>query len=128
MTFSDLRKMTKQEFLSLSGMTEEIYNSLQNSKQGWIKISRIGDGKGDSGYTYAFGEGISCKISNPESWYITSVIQSIDWENHTFKTLNSTYNFEFKDTETLEKERKEHYEKMNEMFEEFDKNHGSTNS
>ena len=44
--------------------SEELYNALQNSKEGWIKISRVGDGKGESGYTYAFGKGISCKVSN----------------------------------------------------------------
>jgi hypothetical protein len=127
MTISELKKLSKEEFLTYSGLTEEIYEALQKSKEGWIKISRVTDEAGDQGFTYAFGEGISCKVSNPETWYVTSVIQSIDWENHTFKTLNSTYNFEFKDTETLEKERKEYFEMMNQKFKEFDKNNGSKN-
>ena len=89
MTISELKKLSKEEFLTHEGLTEEIYEALQKSKEGWIKISRTTDGAGDQGFTPAFGEGISCKISNPSTWYITSVIQSIDWENHTFKTLNS---------------------------------------
>lgn len=105
--------MSKEEFLSQPNTNEELYYALQNSKQGWIKISRIGDGNGDSGFTLAFGEGISCKISNSESWYITSMIQNIDWENHTFKTLNSTYNFEFKDFIDDEKERIKKFEELN---------------
>jgi len=127
MTISELKKLSKEEFLDYTGLTEEIYEALQKSKEGWIKISRITDGAGDQGFTSAFGEGISCRLSNHDTWYVTSVIQNIDWENHTFKTLNSTYNFEFKDTETLEKERKEHFEKINQKFKEFDKNNGSKN-
>ena len=127
MTISELKKLPKEEFLALPDMTEDIYEALQNSKEGWIKISRTTDGAGDQGLTSAFGEGISCKLSNPHTWYVTSVIQSIDWENHTFKTLNSTYNFEFKDTETLERERREYFDKINKKFEEFDKNNGSKN-
>ena len=127
MTISELKKLSKEEFLTHEGLTEEIYEALQKSKEGWIKISRTTDGAGDQGFTSAFGEGISCKISNPSTWYVTSVIQSIDWENHTFKTLNSIYNFEFKDTETLEKERKKYFEQIEKKFKEFDENNGSQN-
>lgn len=121
-TISELKAMSKEEFLTLPNMTEEIYNALQNSKEGWISISRVSDRAGDHGYTWAFGEGISCHISNPSTWYTTSIIQSIDWENKTFKTLNSVYNFEFKDIETLEKEKEEHQKEIERKFEEFDKN------
>jgi hypothetical protein len=119
-TVSELKAMSKEEFLTLPNMTEEIYNALQNSKEGWISISRVSDGAGDHGYTQAFGEGISCHMSNLNSWYTTSVIQSIDWENKTFKTLNSVYNFEFKDTETLKKEKEEHRKEIERKFKEFD--------
>lgn len=119
MTISDLKKMSREEFLNQPGATDEMYEALQKSKEGWIKISRIPDRAGDYGFTSAFGEGLSCHLSNPSTWYQTSVIQSIDWENNTFKTLNSTYKFEFRDTETLEKERKEYFKKMDKKFEEF---------
>jgi hypothetical protein len=122
MTIEELKEMPKEKFLSLSGTSEELYNSLQNSKEGWISISRVGDGKGESGYTHAFGEGLSCRIDNIDRWYVTSVIQSIDWENHTFKTLNSVYNFEYKDMNQIEKERRENLDKMNKLFENLEKN------
>lgn len=117
MTIKELKEMSKEKFLSLNGMSEELYNALQNSKEGWIKISRIGDGNGESGYTHAFGEGLSCRIDNVDRWYITSVIQSIDWKNHTFKTLNSVYNFEYKDRDQIEIERKENLDRINKLFE-----------
>lgn len=116
---SDLKKMSKEEFLTLPNSSEELYNALRNSKEGWIKISRVGDGEGESGYTYAFGEGISCKVSNIDRWYMTSVIQSIDWKNHTFKTLNSTYSFEFKDKDQIEEERKKSFERIEKMLNEY---------
>lgn len=122
MTVRELKEMPKEKFLSLNGTSEELYNALQNSKEGWIKISRIGDGNGESGYTYAFGEGLSCRIDNVDRWYITSVIQSIDWENHTFKTLNSVYNFEYKDRDQIEVERKENLDRMNKLFENLENN------
>lgn len=121
-----LKKMSKEEFLSLEGATEELYNNLHNAKDGWISISRIGDGAGESGYTSTFGEGLSCRIDNIDRWYVTSVIQSIDWENHTFKTLNSVYNFEYKDMNQIEKERRENLDKMNKLFENLE-NDGSKN-
>jgi len=120
MTIKELKRIPKEKFLSINGMTEEIYNALQNSKEGWISISRVGDGAGEKGMTSAFGEGISCRIDNLDRWYITSVIQSINWENHTFKTLNSTYNFEFKDRDQLEDERRKSLDKINKMFEGLD--------
>lgn len=122
MTVKELKEMSKEEFLSLKGMSEELYNALQNSVEGWIKISRVGDGKGESGYTYAFGEGLSCRIDNVDRWYITSVIQSIDWENQTFKTLNSIYNFEYKNRDQLEAGRKENLDRMNKLFENLENN------
>lgn len=122
MTISELKKLSKEEFLAHEGLTEEIYEALQKSKEGWIKISRTTDGAGDQGFTSAFGEGISCKISNPQTWYVTSVIQSIDWENHTFKTLNSVYNFKFKDRDQLEADRKKNLDRMNKLFENLENN------
>lgn len=95
MSITDLKKLSKEEFLALPNMTEELYTALHKSKQGWISISRETDGKGDEGYTDAFGEGLSCHVSNPHRWYYTSVIQKIDWDNKVFTTLNSRYKFNF---------------------------------
>lgn len=114
MTIKELKKLSKEEFLKLPRTTEEIYNSLQNSKAGWINARRKGDGAGEKGITEAFGEGLPVWISNPNgNWWTTSNIQSIDWENHTFKTLNSTYDFEFKPFEQIAKEREEFHKHLN---------------
>ena len=87
--------------------TEELdtYNNLQNAKVGYIKVHKISDNPGIEkdkvyeGVTGAFGEGLAVWISNPKEWFHTSVIKSIDWKNNTFKTLNSTYAFEFEELE-----------------------------
>lgn len=74
-----------------------------NSKKGWIKIEKVEGVNNDvqkigsvhSGYTNAFMEGIRCRLDSISQWYITSVIEKIDWKNRTFTTKNSTYKFEF---------------------------------
>lgn len=72
------------------------------AKKGFIVITKIEGGTSDNlnvpefGYTENFIEGVGLKLSTPDSWYHTSIITSIDWEGKTFKTLNSTYKFDFK--------------------------------
>ena len=97
-----LKEMSKEEFLEKYPDSEDIYDSIHNSKTGYIKITKessnpgyISEGSIKEGFTPAFGEGISCFIENDEEYYYTSTIKSIDWEEKKFHTLNSTYKFEF---------------------------------
>lgn len=97
-----LRTMTKEEFLEVYPDDEQLYNDIQNSKVGHIKITKSTDNPGyltsgefREGYTPAFGEGLSCFIDGVNEYYYTSTIQSIDWEEKKFYTLNSIYEFEF---------------------------------
>ena len=96
------KNATKEEFLERYPTHGEIWELLQKAKSGFIKIEKIsantgflGQGGVVSGYTPAFGEGLSCYIDRIDSYYYTSTIQSINWEDGTFKTLNSIYKFEF---------------------------------
>lgn len=95
MSISELKALSKEEFLKLPEATEELYIALQNSKEGFIKVVRERDQMPQKGYTLAFGEGLSCKMSMPSYWWMTSVIQKINWEEGYFDTLNSRYKFEF---------------------------------
>ena len=92
----ELKKLSKEDFFKVHGATEKLYEQVKNSKAGWISIKRQSDGVSEKGMVEAFGEGLSCVVLNPNSWWATSNIESIDWENHTFKTKNSIYDFEFK--------------------------------
>ena len=60
----ELKQFPKEEFLKFPGMTEQIYEDLHKAKEGWIKVERENDGRVERGYTYAFGEGISCRMDN----------------------------------------------------------------
>ena len=102
----ELKKLSKDEFLS-KYHDEGIYNDLQNSREGHIKITKISDNSGymapgdtKEGYTPAFGEGLSCYMDCGETYYYTSIIKKIDWENKIFYTLNSKYSFEFDESNT----------------------------
>lgn len=95
MSIRELKLMPKEEFLKLSGMTEQIYEDLHKAKEGFIIVMRERDGVRQKGYTCAFGEGISCRIDNLSTCWITSVVQKINWEEGYFDTLNSRYKFEF---------------------------------
>jgi len=104
----EIKKLSKEEFLS-KYPDENIYNDLQNSKEGHIKITKISDNPGylsegntKEGYTPAFGEGISCYMNCDDSYYYTSVVKKIDWENKIFYTLNSKYSFEFNESTNSE--------------------------
>ena len=104
----ELKQMPKEEFLKLDGLTEQIYEDLHKAKEGFITVTRERDGVHQKGYTYAFGEGISCRIDNLSTWWITSVVQKINWEEGYFDTLNSRYHFKFiEDKKKEENEEKE---------------------
>lgn len=98
MTIKELKSLTKEEFLKYPDATEDIYNALQNSKEGWIEIWKEDKSIHRSGHTDAFGEEISCYLYRISSWYHTSIIQKINWEDRYFDTLNSRYYFNFKES------------------------------
>jgi hypothetical protein len=89
------KQMSKEEFMQQNGATEELYSALQNSQEGYIRIWKEDKSVEEHGYTEAFGEGISVRLDNMQRWYITSIIQKINWEEKYFDTLNSRYYFEF---------------------------------
>ena len=109
----ELKKLSKEEFLS-KYPDEGIFNDLQESKEGHIKITKISDNSGylkngdvREGYTPAFGEGLSCYMDCGETYYFTSTIREIDWKNKIFYTLNSKYSFEFDESTYPESSNKE---------------------
>lgn len=75
----------------------------KHAHKGWITLQKVEGrnnekipvGKQYSGYTNTFMEGFSCHVSSPTHWFRSSNVISIDWEKGEFKTLNSTYKFEF---------------------------------
>lgn len=76
-----------------------------HAKKGYMKVTKI-EGSEESyklgtehrGHTEAFCEGIGLRLIDGFRWFNTSIIKSIDWENKTFKTLNSTYKFELNES------------------------------
>lgn len=104
MSIRELKLMPKEEFLKLPEATEELYNALQNSKEGFIYVVRERDQSPHKGHTYAFGEGVSCRMDMIDHWWCTSVIQKINWEEGYFDTLNSRYKFDFIEDKKNEKE------------------------
>ena len=54
MSIRELKQMPKEEFLKLSGMTEQIYKDLHKAKEGFIIVERERDGVKQKGHTYAF--------------------------------------------------------------------------
>ena len=102
MGIKKLKQMSKEEFLQQNGATEELYDILQNSKEGYIEIWKEDGSVEKHGYTQAFGEGISVRMDNVKEWYITSVIKYINWDKGYFDTLNSRYYFKFKEDDFKE--------------------------
>ena len=99
----ELKQFPKEEFLKLTSCNEDLYNALQNSKEGFITVTRESDGRVEQGHTWAFGEGISCRMDNTSTWWCTSVIKKINWEEGYFDTLNSRYRFKFIEDKKKEK-------------------------
>ena len=88
----------------MSNVSEASRSAIRESKCGEIEVTKLSENlgniqKGDTyrGFTPAFGEGVAVYISNPREWFRSSTVQSIDWDKGTFKTLNSTYSFKFKE-------------------------------
>lgn len=105
------KQSTKEKFLEEYPERGNLWEILQNSKEGYITIEKISSNAGylrkgeiESGYTPAFGEGIACWIDNKDSYYHTSNIESINWEDNTFNTLNSKYKFKFDERKNKEVE------------------------
>ena len=97
------RELSEADFI-LNGGTSEIYRTLQDSKIGFIYITKVSDnpgyvdkGQSEYGVTSAFGENLSLYISGGDRWFRTSVIQKIYWDKGEFTTLNSRYKFEFEE-------------------------------
>ena len=102
MTRTELKKLSKEEFMKLPGATEELYVAVQNAKSGYIEVTHATQKHFHKGYTEAFGEGISCYMCTPHEWYTTSVIKNINWGEEYFDTLNSRYYFKFKEDDFKE--------------------------
>lgn len=90
--------MSKEDFIKKYG-DSPLYEIIRNSKMGDIEIEKVVDSPLDEvkmkGITPGFSEGMSCYIEDNDRYYYTSTIQSIDWENNIFHTLNSDYKFKF---------------------------------
>lgn len=97
-----LRTKPKKEFIKNVG-PEDAYENVQKSKVGYIVVHKISDNPGIKknkiyeGITACFGEGLAMWLSNETSWFHTSVVKSINWENNTFETENSVYRFKFEE-------------------------------
>lgn len=96
----EVKNSSLEEWIAKEGDSEEsisTFNAIKNGKEGFMYIERIEPTPGPElfGWTYAFSENISLFIDNPDSWYHTSVIKSIDWKKGTFTTQNSVYKFRF---------------------------------
>ena len=93
-----LKQLSKEEFLQLHGATEELYESIQKSKSGFIRIKRTtGDPYSIGGYTELFAEGLSLFVSNNSEWLNIPNVTYINWDKGWFDTLNSRYNFIFEE-------------------------------
>lgn len=97
MTIKELKKLSKEDFLKLPNTTEKLYSDLSNSKSGYIDVVRTKDGLIWSGYTDAFGEGLSLIINKTFDFWQTSNVKEINWKEGYFDTLNSRYIFTFEE-------------------------------
>ena len=95
---------SEQDFIDTYGeLGKKMFNIVKNTKSGLISIYKTSDnpgiekGKIYSGITTGFGEGIALFIDSKDSWFHTSVIKEIDWDKSEFKTVNSTYHFDFEE-------------------------------
>lgn len=78
----------------------------ENAKKGHMKIIKLSGNNNEryqpgavhEGDTNTFIEGTALYLTSSDKWFHTSVIESIDWEARTFKTLNSTYAFKLNES------------------------------
>jgi hypothetical protein len=94
----------EKDFIDTYGdLGKKMFNIVKNTKSGLISVYKVSDnpgiekGKIYSGLTTGFGEGIALFIDAKDYWFHTSVIKSIDWDKSEFKTMNSTYHFDFEE-------------------------------
>ena len=100
MKIMEVRQMSEEDFVKKYGKDYMfLYEAINKSKMGDIEIEKVVDNPLDTvkmkGITPGFGEGISCYMEDNDTYYYTSTVQSIDWENNVFHTLNSEYKFKF---------------------------------
>lgn len=76
-----------------------------HAKKGYMTVTKL-EGKNNDkitlgsvheGHTDAFIEGLALLLSTADRWFHTSTVLSINWEDGTFKTRNSTYKFTLND-------------------------------
>ena len=104
MTPKQIKELSKEDFMKLDGASEQLYNNLQKAKSGFIRVEKISKNKGAiatgdvyEGHTDTFGEGVSLIIGDRFYTFKSSVIVKINKAKNTFKTLNSTYKYQFKE-------------------------------
>ena len=104
MTPKQIKELSKEDFMKLDGASEQLYNNLQKAKSGFIRVEKISKNKGAiatgdvyEGHTDTFGEGVSLIIGDRFYTFKSSVIVKINKTKSTFKTLNSTYKYQFKE-------------------------------
>ena len=104
MTPKQIKELSKEDFMKLDGASEQLYNNLQKSKSGFIRVEKISKNKGAiatgdvyEGHTDTFGEGVSLIIGDRFYTFKSSVIVEINKTKNTFKTLNSTYKYQFQE-------------------------------
>ena len=103
-SIKQIKALSKEEFMKIDGASEELYDNLQKSKSGFIRVEKISKNKGAiatgdvyEGHTDTFGEGVSLTIGDRFCTFRSSVIVKINKTKNTFKTLNSTYKYQFKE-------------------------------
>ena len=104
MTPKQIKELSKEDFMKLDGASEQLYNNLQKAKSGFIRVEKISKNKGAistgdvyEGHTDTFGEGVSLIIGDRFYTFKSSVIVKINKAKNTFKTLNSTYKYQFQE-------------------------------
>lgn len=99
-TLKKMREASLEELKVRLGddkLADIVFEALKNCKEGYMRIQRQWPSLGEKreGWTYVFAAGMPLHIDSTDEWYSTSIIEKIDWEGHSFTTLNSVYSFEF---------------------------------
>lgn len=98
----DLKSLTQEDFVNLEYGTAEEWTSLQDAPSGRIVI-RIIEGGNEymkvgqslSGTTPFLCIGFPVLVEYPKGYYKSTAVESINWEQGTFRTKCSTYSFHF---------------------------------
>ena len=103
-TLKKMREASLEELKVRLGddkLADIVFEALKNCKEGYMRIQKQWPSLGEKreGWTYVFAAGMPLHIDSTDKWYSTSIIEKIDWDGHTFTTLNSVYSFEFFDPE-----------------------------